>query len=75
VGPCADPATVEASLGQPVTVFPAGYYTAESVECVKRAPVPQLAADALMPACPEHGRSGDLYCAAHHIACYARGRR
>jgi small neutral amino acid transporter SnatA (MarC family) len=66
---------VEEIVGQPVVVFPARYYTAENVELVKHAPHAQLAADALAPACPEHGRGAGGYCAEIHMDCHARHAR
>jgi hypothetical protein len=66
---------VEALVGQPVVIFAAGAYTAENVERVKSAPHAQLAADAQLPSCPEHGRRGDFYCAEVVMACYARHAR
>ena len=67
---------IEAIVEQPVVVFPAGEYTVENVELVKHEPHAQLAADALVPACPDHGRGGDgIYCAEMHSGCFARRAR
>jgi hypothetical protein len=67
---------MEAIVDQPVIVFPAGYYTVENVEHVKHAPVAQLAADALVPACPEHRPSGPqlLRCDQHGVLRPTRPR-
>jgi hypothetical protein len=66
---------IEEIVGQPVVVFPAGEYTAANVELVKHEPHAQIAADALVAACPDHGRGDRMYCAEGHSGCMARHAR